>query len=336
MTATLTILDVGHGNAAVVQGPAGVIVIDAGPGGGGLLQYLLEEKITVIDCVVISHADDDHLRGLLAVMESDTVAIRQVRINANAIKATDVYDHVVFSLDHQDQQEDLAYVISCVDGDSLPEVGADLKVEVIGPIKSLAGHGPGWTDGSGVTATTNSCSVVVRVTSGGTPVALLPGDIDAMGFEYLAKRHADFTAPVLVFPHHGGNVRETSTVVQNAAFAVALMARVEPQIVVFSIARSRYQNPRPEIVEAVRAANPQVRIACTQLSRRCRAAMLGSPADGAYGHLLDLHAAGKLTNACCAGTLRISSTAVGPDDDAHAAFKVAQAPTAQCLAPLTG
>lgn len=328
MTPILTILDVGHGNAAVVEGPGGVIVIDAGPGGGTLLQYLLDRRIGVVDCVVISHADDDHLRGLLAVMESDSVEIKQVRINANAIKATDVYDEVVFSLHHQDQEEQLEYLISCVEGDELPPVDADVTLEVLGPVKALAGHGPGWTDPTGRTATTNSCSVVIRVVANGAPVALLPGDIDEMGLQYLTTRHGNIPAPVLVFPHHGGNVRAGSTAAQNAAFATTFMQRVSPDVVVFSIARDRYQNPRPEIVNALRAANAQLRIACTQLSRRCRAAF-PNPPQAAFGHLLEAHARGKASNACCAGTLQIALNAtVEPAAAPHAAFKLADAPTA--------
>lgn len=328
----MTVLDVGHGNTAVAQGPGGVVVVDAGPGGGTLLQYLDDEGIGVIDCVVISHADEDHLRGLIGVLESDSVAIREVRMNANAIKATDLYDDVVYSLDHQDQQGALVYFPSCVDGDGLPAVADDLAIDVIGPTKGLAGHGPGWTDPQNRRATTNSCSVVVRIMSGSTPVILLPGDIDEMGFAYLTERHSDISAPVLVFPHHGGKVRDNSSDAQNAAFATDFAQRVHPNTVIFSIGRNRFYNPRPEIVDALRAIVPDVRIACTQCSRRCRDAAHATPPADAFGHLLDLHARGKATNACCAGSLRIEpSGVVAPEAAAHAAFELAHAPTTQCL-----
>jgi competence protein ComEC len=322
------VLDVGHGNAAVIDGPDGTVIVDAGPGGGDLLRYLEDQAIKLVDCVVISHADEDHLRGLLAILESDSVEIKEVRVNANAIKATDVWNDVVFSLANSDQAEELDYRVSCVQGDDLPTVAVGVRLEVLGPVKELAGHGPGWTDGSGATATTNSCSVVIRVFAGDDPIAMLPGDIDEMGLRFLLERHTEIRAKVLVYPHHGGNVDEKSTAARNAAFAKALMAHVGPQSVLFSISRMRYRNPRPEVVAAVRAADPGTRVACTQLSRNCRQA-LGHPPTSAFSHLLDLHARGSATNACCAGTMRIAlDGAVTPDVTSHAAFIAAHAPSA--------
>jgi beta-lactamase superfamily II metal-dependent hydrolase len=329
LTATLTILDVGHGNAAIFEGELGVVVIDAGPAGGDLLEYLLNARIDVIDSVVISHADDDHLRGLLAILESDSVEICEVRLNANAVKSTELYEEIVFSLAHQDQQQTLRYEISCVEGQALPAVAPEITLEVLGPTKHLAGHGPGWTDPNGQTATTNSCSVVVRVWAGNTPIALLPGDLDEMGLQYLAARHGDFHAKVLVFPHHGGNVTEPGNAARNVVFTDALMARVQPESVLFSISRTKYTNPRQEIVAQVRAANADVRVACTQLSPTCRPKIMGNPPPAAFGHLTDIHARGRSTDACCAGSMRIelSGEAV-PAAAAHAVFVAAYAPNA--------
>ena len=45
---SLAILDVGHGNCAVLRDRRGVVVIDAGPG-SSLLEFLTEHKITNID-----------------------------------------------------------------------------------------------------------------------------------------------------------------------------------------------------------------------------------------------------------------------------------------------
>lgn len=61
---TVTILDVGHGNAAVVNTGTGIIVIDAGPR-TGLLEFLTETGAPKIDALLISHADADHIAGLI-------------------------------------------------------------------------------------------------------------------------------------------------------------------------------------------------------------------------------------------------------------------------------
>ncbi len=57
---SLTVLDVGHGNATVLIDTAGVVVIDAGKG-GIILDFLKRLGIRQVDILLISHADDDHV-----------------------------------------------------------------------------------------------------------------------------------------------------------------------------------------------------------------------------------------------------------------------------------
>jgi competence protein ComEC len=140
----------------------------------------------------------------------------------------------------------------------------------------------------------------------------------------------DLRTPILVFPHHGGNVRSNASVEDNAAFTRRLCEAVQPGTVMFSLGRGRHQTPRPEIIRAVRDSGAGVRIACTQLSEAC--AEERPPAD-AFGHLAPLAARGHDYNQCCAGTLRIPlHGGIEPDADAHEAFKAEYAPTALCRA----
>jgi beta-lactamase superfamily II metal-dependent hydrolase len=329
MTATLTVLDVGHGNAAVLCGPEGVVVIDAGPGGGDLLRYLREEGISEIDCVVISHVDADHLRGLLAVLEEPTVSVAEVRLNSDPAKQSELWDDLAWTMAHLDQSGELDFQISCVAGDVLPAVAPEVSSEVLAPTKELAAHGPGWRDGEGRVATTNSCSVVVRVgLNEAKGAAILAADIDEMGFSYMSEFHEELEASLLVFPHHGGNVAATCDSERNAAFARNVIDAVTPETVVFSVGRGRHGNPRPEVVAAVREKVADVRIACTQLSETCRP---DPPPGEEVPHLLPLHANGRERGSCCAGTLRWELPGeVGPDLADHDAFKAAEAPSALC------
>ena len=68
----LAILDVGHGNCAVLTDSKGIVVIDTGPG-SALLEYLSEKNIKTIDVVLISHADQDHIGGLIQLLFSKSV-----------------------------------------------------------------------------------------------------------------------------------------------------------------------------------------------------------------------------------------------------------------------
>src|SRR3990172_11947028 len=86
--AVLAVIDVGHGNAAVAVADGRVVVIDAGPK-VGLLEYLLREKIEDVDLVILSHADRDHIAGLIGLLGTGTIRVRRVRLNSDAMKGSD-------------------------------------------------------------------------------------------------------------------------------------------------------------------------------------------------------------------------------------------------------
>jgi len=59
----LAILDVGHGNSAVLHDRDAILVFDAGLG-NILYEYILENNIQEIEALLISHSDADHLAGI--------------------------------------------------------------------------------------------------------------------------------------------------------------------------------------------------------------------------------------------------------------------------------
>src|SRR5438034_932161 len=98
---SLAILDVGHGNCAVLVDSKGVAVIDAGPG-SALLEYLAEQKIGHIEVVLISHADEDHIGGLIALLDAMTVTVARVCLNPDASKGTKTWDSLLAVLNQAD------------------------------------------------------------------------------------------------------------------------------------------------------------------------------------------------------------------------------------------
>jgi len=74
----VSILDVGHGDAIVLEFPkGGVALIDAGPaqykmdaGEDIITPYLLNRRINIIDAVFITHPDDDHYGGVMAILKN--------------------------------------------------------------------------------------------------------------------------------------------------------------------------------------------------------------------------------------------------------------------------
>ena len=325
---TLCILDVGHGNSAVVTDRHGeVVVIDAGLR-NGLLEFLRHHEVTLIRTVYLSHADEDHIGGLIGVLASGTVRIGRVVLNGDASKDTKVWD-------------DLALVLAAARNDGVVgefDVGltsgdreklTDVDVVVLAPSQYLATKGVGSKDREGRRITSNTMSAVVRVDAFGRSIALLAGDIDGVGLEDLLAAVGDSDAlrvPVLVYPHHGGRPGTADI----GSFAEVLLKATSPGVVVFSVGRRRGGYPRPETVGALRGVLPEVRIVCTQLSKDCS---IGLPRESAE-HLSGAFALGSADGACCGGSVVVAlgdGGSVEPGEDAHTEFIRSQVKTPLCL-----
>jgi beta-lactamase superfamily II metal-dependent hydrolase len=320
----LAVLDVGHGNAAVLVDDSGVVVIDTGSK-TALLEYLREQGIRRLDVVLISHADSDHIGGLIGLLATRHFQIGRVRINTDSAKGSKLWDDLAYELDRMHRGSELDFqpnLTSDVTGQF--DQGA-VRIEILGPSKYLATKGPGSVDVEGRRITTNSASAVVRLVLNGEPFVLLCGDVDDVGLADLERTGVSLQAKVLVFPHHGGRAGGSNAV----RVAEKLMDLASPSTVVFSIGRGIHGTPRPEIVEAITRRAPVARIICTQLSEHCASAV----PTKAPGHLNPHFAQGRTQRVCCAGTILIPLAAtpeVLPRMDEHRAFITIAAPTALC------
>jgi competence protein ComEC len=174
----LAILDVGHGNSAVLNDGQRVVVIDAGPK-SGLLEYLCERDIDDIDLVLVSHADSDHIAGLLAVLGSGAFRIRRVYLNSDSSKGTDIWDDLLSELEGLQARQAIEFEVSLTVAHSGRFDSAGTQIEILAPGPYLAGKGPGSLDHNGKRITTNSISAVIRLgrpcASAGQPVRTNPG-----------------------------------------------------------------------------------------------------------------------------------------------------------------
>ena len=327
---TLSILDVGHGNCAVLVDTGGVVVIDAGPG-TALLEFLEQEGITKVDVVLISHADSDHIAGLVALISSDKYEVDVIRINSDALKDSRLWDDLLFSLNKAFFAGAVQFNVSLTVADSGSFDRGDVHIEILAPNLYIAGRGPGSTDHNGRRLTSNSVSAVIRLIKEKMPIALLTGDLDEVGLDNLIDNNLDCRAPVLVFPHHGGRPGAGNM----EAFTKKFVDLVKPETVIFSFRRGgQHNNPQPGIVRAVRESLPDVRVACTQLSTRCAANVPTNQPT----HLAEKYAQGRQTNGCCGGTFVIDlsqdARPLLPVLHDHIEFIRANAETALCEEPV--
>lgn len=272
---------------------------------------------------MVSHADTDHLRGLVTLLDQDTLRISTVYINSDANQNSRQWKALVYALDDRHRNGVCDFKVDLTEGLTLP-LGADTKAEVLAPRRGLAATGPGTTDQQGRRVTTNTISAVIKVSLSDRRV-LFTGDLDEVGLKHLLETSVDVSADVLVFPHHGGNVDSHSDADRNAKFAEQLLSAVNPSLVIFSIGRTAHLNPRPEIVKQV-ISRTNCRVMCTQMSRHCLPNDRKLPSD----HLAELYSHGRRQGQCCAGSIRVTSTSLEPDVRMHKMFIDHNAPSALC------
>jgi beta-lactamase superfamily II metal-dependent hydrolase len=319
----LVILDVGHGNCAVLHSQGHTCVIDAGPG-TTLLEYLRAESISELDVVMLSHADQDHIGGLIGLLTSGTVKVHRIFLNTDSEKASATWADLVYELGRQWERGELGFEAS-ITAQLAPIAIGKATLEVIGPSPAMAALGPGQQTPQGARITSNTISAVIRINYNGSPVGLLAGDLDGAGLADIAARAANMQAPIVVYPHHGGGSGTNTT-----TFATNFVIATNPSAIAFSNGRTRFSNPQPAVVQAARAAAPAARIICTQLATTCAK---DTPRTDP-GHLTSAVANGRDTRRCCGGSIVVDlgkTLALYPDQAAHLTFIRANAAGAMCV-----
>ena len=283
----------------------------------------MQEGIARVDVVLVSHADKDHVEGLISLIESETVEIGRVRLNTDLAKESKLWSHLLYLLDKCHREKKIDFNVALTTRDTGTFDQGSVHVEILAPSLRVAGAGAG-SKINGKKLKTNTISAVIRLMADNTPQILLCGDIDDTGLTEMLKDFPNPIAATLVFPHHGGH----ADVHDMAAFANRLCEAVKPSTVIFSIGRGLHATPIPEVVAAVRRYAGSPRIVCTQLSERCAA----NSADADPTHLLAVHSAGKEFGRCCSGTIRVGMRdgEIEPSRACHVAFIDAFAPTALC------
>ncbi len=224
---SISILDVGQGDAILVTTPAGHrILIDGGPSGVALSQALgreLPAGVHRIDLVVLSHAQDDHLVGLVGVLD---------RYEVGAVLLSPLEGETAANHAWQEALAEQAVPVrEAVAGEWL-DLGEGAWLEVLGPAADLPAAA---ADLPAAAADLNSASVVLRLVHGSVSF-LLTGDLTAEGEDALLGRGPALASTVLKVGHHGSDGSTTA----------AFLAAVRPAVAAISVgAENPYGHPSP-------------------------------------------------------------------------------------------
>ena len=223
----LDILDVGHGDSIVIRAPRGhTLVVDAGSSEAGrfrVIPFLRFEGISVLEAVVVTHPDADHLGGVIPLL-------REVRVKRLLTNGTQ--DDTMSSRQLRDLAARRHVPETALASGGRLDVGPDVEITVLHPPRGLV---------QGSAPASNDNSLVLKVTLGAVSV-LLCGDIEEAGLPWLLNAGYALGSTVLQVPHHGSRLGEAG-----AAFFHA----VQPQVAILSVGRTHHL-PAPETLEALR------------------------------------------------------------------------------------
>ena len=223
-------LDVGQADCALVESGGAYLLIDGGNRGDSdlVVSFLEQQGVEELAAVVCTHAHEDHVGGLPAVL---AVYPTGAVYAPTRTYASQVFDDFVYYAD----QQGLEITIPSP-GDSWMLGGAE--VTVLGPVKSYA--------------ETNDTSLVLRVELGDTAF-LFTGDMETTAetdlLDYWEEEPELLKADVLKVGHHGS---DTST-------GYRLLYQVAPEYAVISVgAGNSYGHPHEEPLSRLEQAGVMV------------------------------------------------------------------------------
>ena len=329
MTSTLAVLDVGHGSSSVLMSDGITVVIDTADR-THLLHYLECKGIEEIDVVIISHTDSDHVGGLINILANPKYIVRHLVLNCDSKKQSKLWGDVRTLVDDLMQRGALTVTmgVSANQTYGWANVSNEVSIEIVSPtpLMALTGAGSALPKSSKV-LTSNSVSIVAKVIFKGSPVALITADMDRLALDEIVRSECSVESRYLVFPHHGGLPGGDDP----AEFTRDLLSVVKPESIIFSNGRGRHGTPRVEIINAVKACLPAVKIACTQLAVKCCENPMSRDDFKPF-----VYSAGAGSHSFCAGTIEIDLETGLADKrllQAHSNF-VSGLPSSLCSIPV--
>lgn len=221
----IIVLDVGQGDAILVQSEGKNVLIDTGNQDSLLLAGLARYHITSLDAVIITHADDDHcgsLSALRGVVGVKTVVLAE---GADRIEDPSAKDLVL-------NAHKISPHVSYVTNDQVMRIGS-VSFSVINP--------PPLTDEYG-----NDDSICLLLTSDDNydnqadSQALLCGDAEADVLENIVQVHNIKAIDILKVAHHGSRNAVTDD----------LLEVLDPTIALISVGEyNSYGHPADSVID---------------------------------------------------------------------------------------
>lgn len=232
----VTFLDVGQGNAALVEFPGSKrMIIDGGGFPGSefdvgrnvVAPYLWGQKITQVDYLVLSHPQADHMNGLIFLAKA--FHPKEFWYNGDSSRAA-TFSELMDAL----SKEKTALVLPASLSRGRSISGVDVNIVHPSPCDASSRKAPPRS------LSLNNRSLVMRLSYHGNSF-LFPGDIEKQGESILLDNtHGKIRSGVLLCPHHGSKTSNSRE----------FLAAVAPTLCVISCGeKNRFGFPHPSTLQ---------------------------------------------------------------------------------------
>ena len=217
---SLTMLDVGQGLAILIGADGRYMMYD----GGGqarssyVVSYLKQHGVTELDYMVASHYDEDHISGLIGVMNTAKV---NMLLSPDYVRETHIFDSFRSTARNKEIPEQHP-----LQGERYKLGSAEIRV--LGPVM----YDPGGD---------NDNSIVMKITYGSFS-CILSGDAEASEENSVLRSNTDIGADLYVVGHHGSADSSSKEFVQS----------INPQYAFLSVGKDNpYGHPNPVTLDTL-------------------------------------------------------------------------------------
>lgn len=226
-------LDVGQGDAILIQEGNYQMLIDGGKDGKVMLEKLgqyLSFWDRQIEVVVMTHPDQDHIGGLVEVLKNYQVA--------TVVKTNDISESQTYEALLREVRAENSEVIEAIAGTKI-KFPSGTEVEVLYPFLTVAENSKN---------NSNDDSVVVKLRWKDESF-LFTGDLPSTKEDELIDRGVNLKSTILKVSHHGSKYSTLD----------AFLDAVAPAQAIISVGKNNmYGHPNPETLERLKSHNVEV------------------------------------------------------------------------------